>query len=529
MKSEVLQAVAYAVSQERSLEVVLKRIVEGLAGSGGVALARVWLRRNPGELCERCQELPGRPRKTLRLHLIASAGRPISRFYRNEDWSRLDGEFHWGGIKVAEIESHGKPILIKSIRAEHKWIEKPDWARRERIRSFAGYPLIFRGELQGVLAVFSRSTLDDAEFRWLGIFADAAAVAIANARAFDEIDRLRQRLELENAYLQEEVRAAFGSIAILGKSAGIQRVLEQIEMVAPTDATVLLLGETGVGKELVAHAIHAHSRRRVRPLVTINSTAIPRELFESEFFGHIKGAFSGALRERIGRFQLANGGTLFLDEIGELPRDLQPKLLRVLQDGEFEAVGSDRTRRVDVRIIAATNRDLKGLVHAGRFREDLYYRLSVFPIEVPPLRERKDDIPLLARHFLNMACKRFSRSGLHLNAFQLRQLQNYDWPGNVRELQNVIERAVIASRLGSLRLELPSTESASSARATTRSKSHEESEVVTDMEMTRRMRENMVAALKRSGGRIYGPGGAAELLGIRPSTLSTRIKKLGLK
>jgi transcriptional regulator with GAF, ATPase, and Fis domain len=342
-------------------------------------------------------------------------------------------------------------------------------------------------------------------------------------------DRLRQRLESENAYLQEEVRLASGSGTILGKSAGVHRVLEQIDMVAPTDATALIFGETGVGKELVARAIHERSLRRDRPLVKINCTAIPRELFESEFFGHIKGAFSGALRDRIGRFQLADGGTLFLDEIGELPLAMQPKLLRVLQDGEFEPVGSDRPRHVDVRIIAATNRDLRRLVHAGQFREDLYYRLSVFPIEVPPLRERKDDIPLLARHFLEAASRRFSRSGLHLTTSQLRQLQNYDWPGNVRELQNVIERAVITSRLGSLRLDIPASESGSPAPPTTRSKLRAEPEVISDKEMSRRVRDNMVAALKRSGGRIYGPGGAAELLGIRPSTLTTRIKKLGLK
>ncbi|HWJ40460.1 MAG TPA: sigma 54-interacting transcriptional regulator, partial [Candidatus Limnocylindrales bacterium] len=342
-------------------------------------------------------------------------------------------------------------------------------------------------------------------------------------------DRLRERLESENEYLQEEVRLASGSETILGKSAGVHRVIEQIEMVAPTDAAVLILGETGVGKELVARAIHERSLRRDRPLVKINCTAIPRELFESEFFGHIKGAFSGALRDRIGRFQLADGGTLFLDEIGELPLAMQPKLLRVLQEGEFEPVGIDQTRRVDVRIIAATNRDLKSLVQARRFREDLYYRLSVFPIEVPPLRERKDDIPILAKHFLELACKRFSRSGLHLTANQLRQLQNYDWPGNVRELQNVIERAVIKSHLGSLTLDIPASELRPSAPAATKSRTREESEVIPDKEMSRRMRNNMVAALKRSGGRIYGPGGAAELLGIRPSTLSTRIKKLGLK
>ena len=321
----------------------------------------------------------------------------------------------------------------------------------------------------------------------------------------------------------------FSSTAILGESVKVHRLLEQIEMVAPTNAAVLILGETGVGKELVARAIHERSQRGSRPLVNINCTAIPRDLFESEFFGHIKGAFSGAVTARIGRFQLADGGTLFLDEIGELPTDLQPKLLRVLQDGEFEQVGNNPMRHVNVRIIAATNRDLRGLVRAGRFREDLYYRLSVFPIEVPPLRERNDDIPLLAKYFLDAAYKQFNRSDPQFSPIQLRQLQNYDWPGNVRELQNVIERAVIESHLGSLRLDIPGAEPGAAGPALTRLASREASEVIPDKEMTRRMRDNMVAALKRSGGRIYGAGGAAELLGIRPSTLSTRVRKLGLK
>ena len=348
--------------------------------------------------------------------------------------------------------------------------------------------------------------------------------------ALEEVTQLRHQLESENAYLRQEVREASGNLKLLGASAGLHRVLEQIEMVAPTDATVLILGETGVGKELVARAIHESSLRRDRPIVKINCTAIPRELFESEFFGHTKGAFTGASTDRIGRFQLADGGTLFLDEIGDLPPAMQPKLLRVLQDGEFEAVGDNRTRRVNVRIIAATNRDLKSLVRERRFREDLYYRLSVFPIEVPPLRERKDDIPLLATHFLKAACKRFRRSGLHFTTSQLRQLQNYDWPGNVRELQNVIERAVIASGLGSLRLDTPAGgESGRSAPTAARSLSGQESVVIPDKEMGRQARDNMVAALKRSGGRIYGPGGAAELLGVKPSTLTTRVKKLGLK
>jgi transcriptional regulator with GAF, ATPase, and Fis domain len=347
-------------------------------------------------------------------------------------------------------------------------------------------------------------------------------------RALEEIDKLRQHLESENVYLREEVRAASGESTILGNSPAIHHLLERIEMVAPTDAAVLILGETGVGKELVARAIHESSPRRDHSLVKINCSAIPRELFESEFFGHIRGAFSGASTDRIGRFQLADGGTLFLDEIGDLPQEMQPKLLRVLQDGEFEPVGDNRTRLVNVRTIAASNRDLKSLVRAGQFREDLYYRLSVFPIEVPPLRERNDDIPLLATHFLEAARKRFGRSGLRFNASQLRQLQDYDWPGNVRELQNVVERAVIASRSGSLRLDILGGAEAGSS-APVESTASDESEVFPDEEMNRRVRDNMAAALKRSGGRIYGPGGAAELLGISPSTLNTRVKKLGLK
>ena len=450
MRLDTLKDVAVAVSQERSLSVVLKRIVDGLAGSGGIALARVWF-LGPPETCECCKRRQfeyGDPW----LHLAASAGRPVK---SREDWSRLDGEFHHGGIKLAEIQASAKPVLIKHVEADHHWIEKPDWARRERIRSFAGHPLIFRGEQLGMIAVFSRTVLDETKFEWFRLFAIAAAVAIANARAFDEIDKLRQRLESENEYLREEAEAASGGTTILGTSAGLRRVLEQVEMVAPTDATVLIVGETGVGKELVARAIHEQSRRREGPLIKVNCSAVPQELFESEFFGHVKGAFSGAIKDRLGRFQIADGGTLLLDEIGDISAEMQPKLLRVLQDGEFEAVGDDKTRRADVRIIAATNRDLKRLVTDRKFREDLYYRISVFPIDVPPLRERKEDIPILARHFVERACKRFSRSGLQLTPSQIRQLLDYDWPGNVRELQNVVERAVIAARSGSLRFDLP--------------------------------------------------------------------------
>jgi transcriptional regulator with GAF, ATPase, and Fis domain len=526
MRFEALQKVAIALSQERSLPVVLKRIVSELGRYRGVALARMWL-AGPLEECDICRAKTDPQTDPRVLHLAASTGRPLK---GSEDWSRLNGHFHHGGAKVRHINDRGKPILIQDIVEDIKWIERPEWARRERIRSFAAYPLMFGGRHIGVVAVFTRIPMKESDFEWLRVFAVAMAGTILNARAFDEIDALRQRLESENAYLREEVSEASGHTEILGNSAAIRRMLEQIQMVAPTDATALILGETGVGKELVAHAIHERSPRRDHPLVKVNCTAIPRELFESEFFGHVKGAFSGALRDRMGRFQLADGGTLFLDEVGDLPAAMQPKLLRVLQEGEFEAVGDERTLRADVRIVAASNHDLKAAVRAGRFREDLYYRLSVFPIEVTPLRERKEDIPILAKQFVEAACRRFNRSPLHPAASQLQQLQSYEWPGNVRELQNVIERAVITARLGSLHFDIAEGAGVrlGPPGAPQRNALSETIAIMTDEEMKRRERENIAVALKQSGGRVYGRGGAAELLGMKPTTLSARLKKLGL-
>jgi transcriptional regulator with GAF, ATPase, and Fis domain len=310
----------------------------------------------------------------------------------------------------------------------------------------------------------------------------------------------------------------------------LQRVLEQIDPVASTDATVLILGETGTGKELIARAIHDRSSRRHRPLIKVNCGAVPRELFESEFFGHVKGAFTGALRDRAGRFHLAHEGTLFLEEVGEIPLELQPKLLRVLQDGEFERLGEDRTRRVDVRIVAATNHDLQHDVEAGRFREDLFYRLSVFPIRVPPLRERRDDIPLLTAHFLRQACSRLHCGPVTYTAEHIRQLQAYDWPGNVRELQNVIERAVIVSPGDALRLDLGLPSRVPGRRPLVpRRGPAPGSEPVSEAEWKRQERQNLLAALQQAGGKIYGPGGAAELLGVKPTTLASRLKALGIK
>src|SRR5437016_10633116 len=381
----------------------------------------------PGDICDSCRMRPECPDQTRCFHLVASAGSP--RASPGEDWSRLDGDFcrvPLGVPKVGRIGATGSPLLLKDAAAEG-WA-RPEWVRREGIQSFAGQPLVFRDETIGVLAVFRRAPIAEDEFKWLRTVAEHAAIAIVNGRAFAEIDRLRRRLEEENAYLREEVDLALAFGTIVGQSPALRRVLPQIEMVAPTDSTVLVLGETGTGKELVARAIHERSRRAQRPLIKVNCGAIPREMFESEFFGHVRGAFTGALRDRVGRFELAHKGTLFLDEIGEVPLELQSKLLRVLQEGQFEKVGEDRTRTVDARIIAATNRDLEVEVKAGRFRQDLYYRLSVFPIELPPLRNRVEDIPVLAQHFLQESARKLGATVPRLASANVKELQSYDWP-----------------------------------------------------------------------------------------------------
>jgi transcriptional regulator with GAF, ATPase, and Fis domain len=340
------------------------------------------------------------------------------------------------------------------------------------------------------------------------------------------------QLEDENAYLREEVEVALAFGGIVGQSQALRDILAEVELVAPTDATVLVLGESGTGKELLAREIHERSRRAGRPLIKVNCSAIPREMFESEFFGHVRGAFTGAVRDRPGRFKLAEKGTIFLDEVGDLPLDLQPKLLRVLQEGQYERVGDDTTRSIDVRVIAATNRDLGADVSAGRFREDLYYRLSVFPIRIPPLRDRKEDIVPLAAHFISLVSKEIGAfPAPQLNEQQLGSLRSYDWPGNVRELQNVVERAVILGRGGDIRLEQVLATRAERRRTSSAPPptSTAALEVVSDQEWRRRERANLIAALTRTAGRIYGAGGAAELLGIKPSTLQSRLRALGIR
>ena len=349
-------------------------------------------------------------------------------------------------------------------------------------------------------------------------------------KSLAENAHLREELERERDYLREEVNVAMNFGWIVGKSPALKYMMAQIEAVAETPASVLILGESGVGKELVAREIHAQSPRADGPLVKVNCASIPKDLFESEFFGHVKGAFTGAHRDRVGRFQLADGGTIFLDEIGEIPVELQGKLLRVLQESEFERVGDDITKYVDVRVIAATNRNLERLVMSGDFREDLFYRLSVFPIEVPPLRKRGDDVIQLAQHFLEGTCQDFGRKPMMLTRNQGDEIRNYDWPGNVRELKNVIERAVILSQGNVLRLDLSMQDT--SAKTDNEPESDEsaaEKLILTEHDMKDLQRENILAALGQTNWRVSGKDGAAELLGVRPTTLSDRIKSFGLR
>jgi DNA-binding NtrC family response regulator len=333
-----------------------------------------------------------------------------------------------------------------------------------------------------------------------------------------------------SSHLNGNGKAAVTSGEIIGQSGAWQHLVRQIEMVAPTDATVLVLGETGTGKELIARELHRRSRRKDKPLVRVNCASIPKELYESEFFGHARGAFTSAVRDRIGRFEAAAGGTLFLDEIGEIPLELQSKLLRVLQEKCYERVGEERTRRADVRIVAATNRDLKKEIVAGRFREDLYYRLNVFPIKVAALRDRKEDIPLLTAHFIELSVKELGCPRPRLTRAGIEILRNYDWPGNIRELRNVIERAAIFAQGGALEFDLPV--SGSPVNVTSFGSEHDaevESEFLTDAEIRRRERENLFVVLQRTGWKIKGVDGAAELLGLKPTTLISRIEKMGLK
>ena len=377
----------------------------------------------------------------------------------------------------------------------------------------------------------------DGEYRWFLFrtvpFRDEAGAIVRWYGTNTDIEDLKRAerepraiLEAQNAYLLDELRTEQNFGDIIGASYGLRKMLKQIELVAPTDATVLISGESGTGKELVALAIHEQSSRHGRALIKLNCSAVPEGLFESEFFGHVRGSFTGALKDKPGRFELADGGTLFLDEIGEVPLAMQAKLLRVLQEQELERIGDTRTRKVNVRVIAATNRDLTKEVDEGRFREDLFYRLRVFPIEVPPLRERCDDIGALAAHFIRQSARKMNRPEPPITQAALTHLTCYDWPGNVRQLQNVIERSMILWEAGPLTFDLPVVSTTDRACAIPNPPAKQA--LLTRKEMKLQERDAILAALKQVNGKIFGPGGAAELLGMKPTTLSSRISALGL-
>src|SRR5881396_116652 len=388
------------------------------------------------------------------------------------------------------------------------------------IQSYVSLPLLRRGELIGAVEFlsFEKQAFTDADVRLLQDVSEIVSIAVSNALAYEEIKALKEQLQAENRLLQDEIVQRSIYEEIVGSYPALRSVLTAIERVAPTDSTVLLTGETGTGKELIAHAIHRRSPRSARALVKVNCAALPAELIASELFGHEKGAFTGALQQRIGRFETAHGGTIFLDEIGELTAEMQIALLRVLQEKEFERVGGNKTIRTDVRVIAATNRNLEREVADGRFRMDLYYRLNVFPILAPPLRERRDDIPILADYFISRFASRMGKRIRQIDRRTLEAFERYSWPGNIRELQNVIERGVILADSEVFRLE-PGTLPAESKG--TPEVAGSESQNTRDPQKAR-----IEAVLKETRGRIAGPDGAAARLGIPASTLESRIKTL---
>ena len=411
----------------------------------------------------------------------------------------------------------GIPGTVGDLLEKDAWYDHEFHLAAGGVRAYCAIPLLVRGKLIG-LAVFTRTepvAYTDEELAILSNVARALAVAVSNALANEEIRKLRDQLEAENTALRTVLGQTPWFEDIIGESPALRRVLDTVDQVATTDATVLINGETGTGKELMARAIHRRSSRARGPLIKVNCAAIPETLLASELFGHERGAFTGAAERRKGRFEQAHGGTLFLDEVGEMPPDTQVMLLRVLQEREFERLGGNQTVSVDVRIVAASNCDLAELVKSGQFRRDLYYRLNVFPIHMPPLRERPEDIPLLAGHFAGKYAERFGRKITRIDARTMTALRSYSWPGNVRELENEVERAVILAQSSTLRI----TRDAAPG-------SNVGGNLVEQLHSNER--ESIESALRATGGRIAGVNGAARRLGLAPSTLEFRIKRLGI-
>ncbi|HWZ82049.1 MAG TPA: sigma 54-interacting transcriptional regulator [Terriglobales bacterium] len=439
------------------------------------------------------------------------------------DFPESRGIFTEGGVIPVEgtmpgdAFRTGQPIVVNRLDPAEMPPEMYRKAKGEGLNSFCDVPLISKGRALGILAVGRRdeNAFDADQVSFLSQVAKQVAIGVDNALAYSEIAELKDRLAQEKLYLEEEIRGEMDFEGIVGQSSALRHVLQLVETVAPSDSTVLLLGETGTGKELIARAIHDRSRRKERTFVKLNCAAIPTGLLESELFGHERGAFTGAITQKTGRLELADQGTLFLDEVGDIPLEIQPKLLRALQEREFERLGSTRTKKVDIRLVAATNRDLDKMIENREFRSDLYYRLNVFPIRIPPLRERPEDIPLLVRYFAQKYGRRMEKEVESVPAATLKKLSAWHWPGNIRELENFIERSVILTH-GSA-LQVPVGELTAGGKAIEASTSRANGE-----------RDQILEVLKSTRGRVGGADGAATRLGLKRTTLISRMKKLSI-
>lgn len=502
----------------------LESIIEQSLQIENVLWVKIWI-LDQGDICQICNLLDQCENHERCFHLIASQGNVSFENY-SEKFQRLPLE-----LKIAKqiIEIKSPFVIDTSETNEMDLLIDEKFIADQKINSVVSIPLVFRNDVLGVINFYLKGEIEDSKFNWLKLFGSQASLAVANALAFAEIETYRQKLQEQNNFLLKKLEEKSESFSLIGNSPAWQHILEQVDLVSESDATVIITGESGTGKEVVASAIQRKSKRRSMPFVKVNCAAISPELFESEFFGHIKGSFTGAFKDRPGRFQLADKGTIFLDEISELPLPMQGKLLRVLQEQQFEKVGEDKTRMVNVRIIAATNKVLWDEVEKGNFRQDLYYRLSVFPIYIQPLRERVEDIEYLSQHFLLKFSEKMSCPPIRLTKKSLNLLKKYHFPGNVRELQNIIERAVILSKCEVLDLSLQQILEKTVASIYEPTKNKEtENEIISYDKLKELEINNIKLALKKAKNKIFGQDGAAKLLNIKPTTLISKIKSFDI-